>query len=330
MNKVWLRDIKMGDVFSRCEDGYLYTLTTRFLVRNGETYPICYCFDSGIEYAWTPSMVYLQYREEEQTMEEVNKVYKPLVETGDGRLVSIIVGTGMPGVQLEYKEGTITYSPEGGDGIWVNEDFEKGRESGRGNKSVVGVLVVHEVIPLGERCGAIIMPGGLPSAFSLDTRYPAILLDKEVWRETPPRPEPKFSEGQRVVVASGCYKGTTFDIASVEWGTKEFGSYHTHYHYYRSDPDYSPLDEDKLEEAKPEPEWVDVTKECEVTIKHFSSDPEAERGFWIELTHNGETLMELGLEKTRVLVHKSYQIEDLGSCYGDLDHQFRILRKVLH
>lgn len=150
-----------------------------FRVRFKESQTPYNCYRSSLELI----------KRKEETMEEVKKVYKPLVETSDGRLVSIWAGR-RRGISLEYRVGEITYTPEGGAGIWVCETLEVAQGQGKSNsrttiKDTSGALVVHEATILGEKCGAIMDTTGLPDTFSDDIRYPAILLGKEVWREVP-------------------------------------------------------------------------------------------------------------------------------------------------
>ena len=115
-------------------------------------------------------------------METNETMYKPLVKTPDGKLVSTWAGRSL-GVTLEYKEGGITYTPKGGAGIWVCESQEEAQSQGSMNKRAKGVLVVHEVTVLGDKCGNILDRDGGISSFSDSLRYPAIILGKEVWCE---------------------------------------------------------------------------------------------------------------------------------------------------
>lgn len=123
----------------------------------------------------------------EETMEQVKTVYKPLVETPDGELISVWAGdAGCHGTILEYKEGEITYAPEGSAGIWVSKSLGEANNQFC-NKNKEGVSVIHEVAPLGKECLHDTHKWG---SFGQDTRYPAILLGKRVYQGEPPE-EPK-------------------------------------------------------------------------------------------------------------------------------------------
>ena len=129
---------------------------------------------------------YNDFLKEEESMEESKKVYKPLVETLEGKLVSVWAGGEVSrlGVILEYKEGGITYTPEGGAGIWVSKTLEEAQNQ-KNNQNKKGTFVVYEVTPLGKKCGEFNTRDGYRSVFSNDLRYPTVLLGKEVWREKP-------------------------------------------------------------------------------------------------------------------------------------------------
>ncbi len=121
---------------------------------------------------------------EEETVKEVKKVYKVLVETKEGKLVSMIAGGKKSGWdeyrELTYKEGEITYAPPSTMGIFVKEAIDRAiGHSFDHSGGKMELRVIHEAIPLGKK---------LPrtgDAFSTEARYPAILLGKEVWREKP-------------------------------------------------------------------------------------------------------------------------------------------------
>lgn len=113
-------------------------------------------------------------------------VYKALINK-DNKLESLVAGSGSftDHRSLPYHVGQITYAPEGSLGIFVDETLADAQGNAQGNKSkcrkVRGTLVVHEAAPLGAA-----LPQEGKSSFESYTRYPAILLGKEVWRETPP------------------------------------------------------------------------------------------------------------------------------------------------
>lgn len=127
---------------------------------------------------------------------EAIKVYKPLVETSDGKLVSIWACAKKSGVRLEYKERRITYNPEGGMGIWVSPSLWEAESqlhhnAGYTKEKTSGIGVIHEATPLGEGMG------------NMEFRYPAILLGKEVWREKPREVPVTFKVGDKVRVKEG-------------------------------------------------------------------------------------------------------------------------------
>lgn len=207
--------------------------------------------------------------------------YKPLVETPDRGLISLWAGGGAAGTVLEYKEGEITYTPKGSAGIWVSKTLEQAKDSGFGNKNKVGVLIVYEVTPLGERMGE--GEGfSTPSSFARDIRYPAILLGKEVWREEEPRPEPKFKVGDRVVLkdAKGEYCGVQIGMVGVVV-TPSISStvirMPVHNHYYV---------QEKYLELAPVEEWVDVTGECTLRMSCMEGR--------VSVCHNGAERLLLG------------------------------------
>jgi len=261
-------------------------------------------------------------------MEGVNKVYKVVVETEDGRLVSRTAGGyGFSKWQeLVYKEGEITYAPEGSGGIFVDETMEDAHttvEDRAGSKQ--GTRVIYEAIPLGKLCGAIPDRCGGVSIFSASARYPAILLGKEVWRETPPRPEPKFKVGDRIIVRKS-HTGITTPavgvIATVEWSNLRFDDIPYHWHYYF---DTWVADEDEVALAPPEPEWVDVTKECSFSLQTGN-------GVVIEVSHEKETVGFFGTEGYYPYNKEeaNYRLKKDGSWkYGEKENfRFWVLKRV--
>lgn len=116
------------------------------------------------------------------------EVFKVLANK-DGKLESLTT----MGSNLSYAEGKVTYAPEGSMGIFVDETLEKARVNGTGNQGYkcekkAGVdkpatFIIHRAIPLGQplpKTGAV---------FGGSLRYPAILLEEEVWRAPPPTPK---------------------------------------------------------------------------------------------------------------------------------------------
>ncbi len=200
-------------------------------------------------------------------------VYKAVANFPGGRLESILAGGGSEEVRtlpmLVYKEGEITYAPEGSNGVYVSETEEKARDVGMWNKTRIkgiygAVVTVHEAIPLGNRKSLedAVAVRGL-SAFAEIPRYPAILLGKEVWRETPkeqPGPVPKFKVGDSVTVpisTTGIPDGYTDEVSFVTWG-EGLAPSHKHWHYNIGT---WLADEDELVLA-PMKEWEDITKKC--------------------------------------------------------------------
>jgi len=254
----------------------------------------------------------------------MNKVYKPLVRTEDGRLVSIFARRRptLDYPELEYKEGTITYAPEGTRGIWTSPDLERGKkqkENATDKLSEGGTFVVHEATPLGN---PITTPTevGAPS-----TRYPALLLGKEVWREEAPRPELKFKVGDKVIVVESpemtcaAPRGATVTIAQGQYFNP-----HTKQWVYLADGGLR-YEENWLELA-PKEEWKDVTGEC-TWMKH---------GFRATLFHgNAVEIMELSLSEpffTSVVRDGHYCVEPIEPLQswpnGNQRRDFKVLKKV--
>lgn len=258
-----------------------------------------------------------------KTMQEVKKVYKALQETPEGKLISLMAQSDLCRYPLDYREGGITYAPEGSMGIFTDDTRGKARHTGRANKGRCtengGILVIYEAIPLGE-----MMNKAIDLTFASRDRYPAILLGKEVWREKPRElalPEPKFKVGDRVIVkrtGGGCSSHdleSIFTISGVVW---EEGWY-PHYHYYEGNE--TPADEDTLELALPEPEWVDVTKECGVEI--YTS---TEGYHLVRVDHQGFGVVQLGLGEPWITHNTSYKVEG-KSLFRDKFLWFRVLKK---
>ena len=117
----------------------------------------------------------------------IPKVYKALVRRDDGTLVSLIARKEWAGDQLEYREGEITYAPEGSMGIFVAATLEGAKCVGHRN-SGGKPIIIHEVTPLGE-----MLTKRDTRHFAERDRYPAILLGGEVYsEEAEPEPEEKL------------------------------------------------------------------------------------------------------------------------------------------
>lgn len=154
--------------------------------------------------------------------------YKPLVLTPTGELISIWAGTGKgvgqtSGTRLTYKEGEITYCPQGSMGIWVNKTLKgaiyqvTGGANAKWTKvETGGIAVIHTIIALGES-----MPLVGEDGFSHDLRYPAILLGKRVWEDEPPRPPAKFKIGDRVRGFRSYAEGVKGVVTKVFWAKDE-------------------------------------------------------------------------------------------------------------
>ena len=254
----------------------------------------------------------------------MNKVYKPLVRTEDGRLVSIFARRRptLDYPELEYKEGTITYAPEGTRGIWTSPDLERGKkqkENATDKLSEGGTFVVHEATPLGN---PITTPTevGAPS-----TRYPAILLGKEVWREEPSRPKAKFRVGDKVIVVESpevtcaAPRGTTVTIAQ-----EVYFNPHTKQWVYLANGGLR-YEENWLEPA-PKEEWKDVTGECRPSLN-------VEAGC-LCLYHNAYPILSFGSQRPWAESggrRQGYKVEFIEPntapthcCYGS----FRIWKKI--
>ena len=151
---------------------------------------------------------------------QVKSVYK-VVRVDNGVLKSVYAGhyTGIHFVEdlqgVTYKEGQITYAPQGQKGLAVWDTLEQAILFSESN-STQGKQAVYEATGLGNR------DIGLQADEGAST-YPAILLGKEVWREEPkpePRPEPKFKVGDRVKGISSYAVGQLFTITRVQWSAE--------------------------------------------------------------------------------------------------------------
>jgi len=119
---------------------------------------------------------------------EEQKCYKGFRVGEDGGLLSLIVWTISPDSRgtippvLSYTEGEITYAPEGTDGIFIEKNLEKGKQTtmDSGGRSF---KVIHEITPLGNR-------RALENSLGRFTTYPAILVGKRVKSYHEPKPVP--------------------------------------------------------------------------------------------------------------------------------------------
>ena len=112
------------------------------------------------------------------------RVYKALQKTPEGKLISLRAQSGDG--RLDYEEGAITYAPESSMGIFVDETPIGAQRNGISNSFYAhgagGIVVVYEALPLGKQ---LPNTGRFPTE---QTRYPAVLLGKEVWTETLKKP----------------------------------------------------------------------------------------------------------------------------------------------
>lgn len=245
-----------------------------------------------------------KYKLREVTM-ETQTVYKALVRTKDGRLVSIWSDR-----ILDYNEGQITYAPKGSMGIFIRPTLEGAKYSGKTNsrrrcKELGGTRVVHEATPLGNLCSK-----AGSSIFLADDRYPAILLGKEVWRDKPIRPEPKFKVGDKVVGTCSSSTGEVFTIESIKgdeaWFTK--GTW---------------LGIKQIKLASKE-EWVDVTKECDLKL----STPYGKEYNLVQVNYQGQQIVELGTGKPWITTDPHYRVEGKAFTHDSFTW-FKVLKKVV-
>lgn len=168
--------------------------------------PYYVLFEDG--HTWWSCEGSLRLEKSKKEGEEMKTYYKALIIGDDGNLWSIIAGRGLAGLtaqdkpSLEYKEGAITYNPEGEQGIFVHETkdaaYSQANSYRRGKTAVI-----HEATALGETLGL-----GLPGV-----RFPAILLGKRV--ETLEDEAPKFEVGDFVTIRPD------LETASHGWGVMD-------------------------------------------------------------------------------------------------------------
>jgi hypothetical protein len=214
-------------------------------------------------------------------MSEPNIVFKALQLTPEGKLISLRAQS--RDGSLDYKVGQITYAPEGSMGVFVKETLDFAQTCGIANcgyaHAAKGIVVIHKSVALGTR---------LPYSrqiFGDEPRYPAILLQEEVWREKLTRPEPKFKLTDRLDK-----DGEPVTITKIIWAQDDKFSTHEHYHY--SDTFGRIWDEAQLELA-PEEAWVDVTGECTVEIQTVYGGH-----FYARFNHGGCCRLILGEKPT--------------------------------
>ena len=314
MEKVLLRAVSMGALFSRCLQGYAYTKSGEVYVNHNEEYVYCYCLDSGREYPWeADTRVYLQYEgAEEVKFMEIPKVYKALA-LEDGVLKSIIAGREGFGASLEYQEGEVTYAPEGSMGIFADAVLKEAIRNGQGNYfGQPGILVVHEAVPLGTRMWG-------EETFMEYPRYPAILLGKEVWRE---RPKPKFKVGDKVRGVLSYAVGCLFTITRVFWSSDEGYAGEPRYLYTCAGISYS----EYMLELAPKEEWVDVTEEC--TVDFLRACCGCEGGTTISVHHNSGLVARMGFGEPWILSKEVYKIELATKNYLGQCSSFKVFKKV--
>ena len=245
------------------------------------------------------------------------KMYKPLVKTSEGKLVSIWAGGGI-GTCLEYKEGQITYTLEGGAGIWVCETLEGAQRQDIRNalcrkKETSGTFVVHEVTPLGE----LFTPEQGNPSVEAGIRYPAVLVGKEVWSSKGSKP--LFKVGDRVRGTGGVFEGELCTIEKIEWRGSG-------YLYAVSCPMRASSGgtfEENLEPApKPVEEWVDVTGECEVSLWENLG------AVLVVIEHKNQHVSLLGLNQAEpTFLARGYDLKK-GGTTGLGTQWFKILKKV--
>lgn len=168
--------------------------------------PYYVLFEDG--HTWWSCEGSLRLEKSKKEGEEMKTYYKALIIGDDGNLWSIIAGRGLAGLtaqdkpSLEYKEGAITYNPEGEQGIFVHETkdaaYSQANSYRRGKTAVI-----HEATALGETLGL-----GRPGV-----RFPAILLGKRV--ETLEDEAPKFEVGDFVTIRPD------LETASHGWGVMD-------------------------------------------------------------------------------------------------------------
>jgi len=266
---------------------------------------------------------------------EIPKVYKALVKTRAGRLVSIWAET-----LLDYHEGEVTYAPKGSMGIFIRDDLGGAVNNGKSNsrhrcKELEGTLVVHEATPLGNLCSK-----AGHSTFLVDDRYPAILLGKEVWRDEPTELE-RLCEARvllggeiRTCIQAGlhfCPEGRKYALYRKHgiWALYE-GSRHLVATKDTLQEVVAFVEQDK----KPKEEWVDITDE--VTLYPFK----AAGGILVSICDGepclGNAEIWLGSNGAEKIHPKDlraktgkYKIEPSGTTTSDGCAYFRVLKKVV-
>lgn len=260
---------------------------------------------------------HMELIEKEVTM-ETQTVYKALIKV-DGRLESVIAGyhTFKAHKTLEYVEGQIAYAPKDSMGIFVYDTIKGAKELLMQNASYTkrGLKVIYEATPLGTK-----MPK-TQETFGWCLRYPTILLGKEVWRDKPIRPEPKFKVGDEVIVKeshTNIATPATGTIKTVEWSNHPCEEQHWHYRFLSWI-----ADEDEVELAPPKEEWVDVTKECKAQLYHST-----DKGCLITIKHNECPVFEIGNEG-KAWRNSQYKVGTVEKGSPYTVNWFKILHKVV-
>lgn len=258
-----------------------------------------------------------------------DKVYK-VVASIDGVLHSLTKGYGQ---DLIYEEGKILDAPEGSMGIFVEPDMTAAHNQAQANSgywftdpSKSQYVAIHEAVPLGEQLLIT-----RETFFSNRTRYPAILLGKEVWNNKLSRPEPRFKVGDRVRLLYNCQAsgtnsrkvGNIYTVTNITWGFSDSitGEDIDHPHYHYPIEGASPLDEDWLELVPPEEKWVNVTSEC--TLTWYPCDGVS----LISVHHKGARILLIGADGNGFFdrAKESYKLE-IGT-HSTCGSWFKILHK---
>lgn len=239
-----------------------------------------------------------------------NKVYK-VVRKQNGELVSVWAGTQSYKVYkpVTYKEGQISYAPEGQGGLAVFGDLKDAKtfliHSVHSNLGQ-NIGEIHEATALGTKGYPI--SGGWGDS---NCTYPAILLGKKVYPEAT-RPAPKFNVGDKV-----CF-GTLKDVLTIkdsEWLGDQYA-----YHFTEN----SRFNSECYLHLAPKEEWVDVTQEC--TVLYLCGTG----GNYIHLRHEGKILAAFGLGgHYKNTTGDNYKIELGKKNYLGTLGTFKVLKKVV-
>jgi hypothetical protein len=216
-----------------------------------------------------------------------------LCRVENGKFVSVFAGdtngcgstnSGNTGVKTQYSIGSIVSVP-GTSGIYCYETKERaiGSANNRENFWRKG----DDAVVLKVAGTRRLREGDLP-------RFESVKVLEKVWDS---RPELKVGDYVKMVGLNQ-YISSFEDIGKIT-GKCKFSPDNC---WIVNDTQHMSVDCLQLVEA-PEPEyvWKDVTPECTIKMNTGYKDPEGSRGRYITVSHEGQWLLEMGLETTRQL-----------------------------